>query len=544
MIYELKITLSDVGVSVWRVVQIQKGSDFHDLHDLIQVAFEWENSHLYEYRVDVSNGKKIEHVEITDQEIDIDTTFMPVEIETHKLHETTLSHWFKKPKDKITYTYDFGDNWEHEIELIQEIEADKNVEYPRCIKAKNYAPPEDSRFEIIQGEIDLIAGTKVNKIIPDEVNDNIYFDIIMNDDDEELDEFIRDEFGDMRTFQPVSHNEEYSEVWESSFKKAKDFLQAKPWETLTEHDIFAIVDPSSGRYLFCRVVGHGEVQYGLEIYLDIDGFFGLLSLLAGEELTIDGLQKEHLLLLTFEDRDKLSKMDYNLIKAHSTTFRGKKSWPEFISFEPGYFPWTMKEEEALLTQFVMSEILTIQKEVENGLVIPSVLEEQMILIREMDEENTFENRFSDVEALLQEDVEEELVLSEIEVKRFTKLIKRSPVEIEFAITPIEIPIQTKDNERPFYATLTVAIDVEDGSVIYQDTSDQPQNLYIMQQSFLTAMVQVGGIPSVIYTDSNTARAILPFLDVKDFDIEIEEELEGVPMLVEGLTEYLKGELEE
>ena len=44
---------------------------------------------------------------------------------------------------KIIYTYDFGDNWKHEIILNRYIEGKKGVKYPICANAKGICPPEE-----------------------------------------------------------------------------------------------------------------------------------------------------------------------------------------------------------------------------------------------------------------------------------------------------------------------------------------------------------------------------------------------------------------
>jgi dihydropteroate synthase len=41
------------------------------------------------------------------------------------------------------YTYDFGDNWEHKIQLEKILPREKNINYPICIKGKRACPPED-----------------------------------------------------------------------------------------------------------------------------------------------------------------------------------------------------------------------------------------------------------------------------------------------------------------------------------------------------------------------------------------------------------------
>ena len=43
---------------------------------------------------------------------------------------------------RIIYTYDMGDNWKHEIELMRVIE-DYDEESPYLLEAKGQAPPED-----------------------------------------------------------------------------------------------------------------------------------------------------------------------------------------------------------------------------------------------------------------------------------------------------------------------------------------------------------------------------------------------------------------
>src|SRR5699024_9894798 len=83
--------------------------------------------------------------------------------------EEVLSNWFLKEKDRVIYTYDFGDDWEHEIVLEKILNKDTNTSYPVCIKAKNDTPPEDSRYEIMTGEIDLVEPDW--KEIVEDVND-------------------------------------------------------------------------------------------------------------------------------------------------------------------------------------------------------------------------------------------------------------------------------------------------------------------------------------------------------------------------------------
>jgi len=45
--------------------------------------------------------------------------------------------------DRLLYTYDFGDDWEHEIVVEELLDADPEARYPVLVAAKGACPPED-----------------------------------------------------------------------------------------------------------------------------------------------------------------------------------------------------------------------------------------------------------------------------------------------------------------------------------------------------------------------------------------------------------------
>jgi len=58
--------------------------------------------------------------------------------------KTTLAQALDKAADAgLTYLYDFGDDWEHEIAAAPPTAADPDQTYPRLIEIKGTCPPED-----------------------------------------------------------------------------------------------------------------------------------------------------------------------------------------------------------------------------------------------------------------------------------------------------------------------------------------------------------------------------------------------------------------
>ena len=54
-----------------------------------------------------------------------------------------IADYFSMENRTADYVYDFGDNWEHKIQLEKILPREKDIKYPICIKGKRACPPED-----------------------------------------------------------------------------------------------------------------------------------------------------------------------------------------------------------------------------------------------------------------------------------------------------------------------------------------------------------------------------------------------------------------
>lgn len=55
----------------------------------------------------------------------------------------TLASLITETKEKILYTYDFGDGWEHVIKVEKFVSPEESVKYPVYIDGKLCCPPEN-----------------------------------------------------------------------------------------------------------------------------------------------------------------------------------------------------------------------------------------------------------------------------------------------------------------------------------------------------------------------------------------------------------------
>ncbi|MBM2816293.1 MAG: Plasmid pRiA4b ORF-3-like protein [Ignavibacteria bacterium] len=139
-ILKLKILLLGSQPKIWRSILVMPDITFRQLHLYIQVAMGWKNYHMWGFeskKFDITPkidndpfddlfGSGVSDKQLLDPDIEL------------------ISKVFNSKGDNITYTYDYGDDWEHEIELDKFIDIDDSIVYPVCTDGENACPPEDS----------------------------------------------------------------------------------------------------------------------------------------------------------------------------------------------------------------------------------------------------------------------------------------------------------------------------------------------------------------------------------------------------------------
>lgn len=157
-VYELKITLCGSKPSIWRTVAVSSDMRLNDLHDVIQIVMGWTNSHLHQFIVSNDQPKpKITHGEIDFmrksgqwdklmERIPRDRCWSDPRMEIEYAEDerkVKLSEVESAVKSKFIYEYDFGDSWEHLIEVVEIGPPAEGVKYPVCLAGKLACPPDD-----------------------------------------------------------------------------------------------------------------------------------------------------------------------------------------------------------------------------------------------------------------------------------------------------------------------------------------------------------------------------------------------------------------
>ncbi|MDX6526907.1 MAG: hypothetical protein QOI43_2418 [Gaiellales bacterium] len=127
-IYQLKATIIGTKPPVWRRLLVAETTSLFELHEVLQAAFGWWNSHLYEFEIGgVRYGT------------DDGEGFGP----PPKSERRTRLGAVTEAGTTFTYLYDFGDNWQHSVVVEKIIAAAPGATYPACIAGRRACPPED-----------------------------------------------------------------------------------------------------------------------------------------------------------------------------------------------------------------------------------------------------------------------------------------------------------------------------------------------------------------------------------------------------------------
>lgn len=120
-ILQIKVSLRGAKPPIWRRLELPADTSLARLHAIIQVAFGWDDRHLHVFETPYGSFGT------ADRELG---------------HRAEAPVTLEQIGDRFQYTYDFGDDWTHDIVVEKALDREP-VAYPRCTGGRRAAPPDD-----------------------------------------------------------------------------------------------------------------------------------------------------------------------------------------------------------------------------------------------------------------------------------------------------------------------------------------------------------------------------------------------------------------
>jgi hypothetical protein len=138
---QLKVSLARWRPPIWRTVLMLATASLGELHRVVQILYDWDGDHMHAFRV----GRAV-----------YGDPMFPLEEAGDEGAMRVLAA-LNAGGGKITYDYDFGAGWVHEIVLQRKTRREPGASYPRCVKYSGDSPVEYPGDDDEPEPFDLVA---------------------------------------------------------------------------------------------------------------------------------------------------------------------------------------------------------------------------------------------------------------------------------------------------------------------------------------------------------------------------------------------------
>ena len=123
-VFDLRVTLRHIKPEIWRSLRVPVHVSLGTLHDALQAAFGWRNSHLHDFQI---GDIRFSFADVEDDRICVDERAAPLGA-------------VARVGTKFVYRYDYGDDWEHDIVVEGMTDGGEIIS---CTDGARACPPED-----------------------------------------------------------------------------------------------------------------------------------------------------------------------------------------------------------------------------------------------------------------------------------------------------------------------------------------------------------------------------------------------------------------
>jgi hypothetical protein len=127
-LYQLRVVLCGVSPLVWRRLLIASETSVAELHEILQLVFDWSGEHMHRFRI---HGK------------DYGSSRLGGLVFAEDARQVPLSRFQLHCGERFRYEYDFTAYWLLDIRLEKRLPSYPGRPLPLCTAGRRATPPED-----------------------------------------------------------------------------------------------------------------------------------------------------------------------------------------------------------------------------------------------------------------------------------------------------------------------------------------------------------------------------------------------------------------
>lgn len=268
------------------------------------------------------------------------------------------------------------------------------------------------------------------------------------------------------------------EEWRCLFRAAEAFKAAMPWNWMFEELLFAVQNPETGEMGFCSITGEIREHHALITYLGEVGLGCYLTALRGMKYASAFLgEREHGMMLletpqlqaSFESRQTLTALDWQIVQEAKVRIRERKLWPFFRNFTPARLPWYINGPQArFLTLLLEQALIVTQAQQQGEISIPPLLEADTLpttlpLLSRVIEDGEWVFK-QQVFVPQYPAVASESQISDQDLAALRHKLPLKNVEVQVHLAMMPVPIE-EGSPPPYFPYTLLVVDAQEGAVL-------------------------------------------------------------------------------
>lgn len=299
-----------------------------------------------------------------------------------------------------------------------------------------------------------------------------------------------------------------TEQWQRLYEVASRLKSMELWRILWDTDIVTLQLPNREDLVFCSVMGRSGACYGIGVYPGSDSFSRLQRLMSSDGKNPAGMDtfEQKCLMCYYGDREELDSRDRAVMKELGLKFRGRNQWIYFRAMEPGYTPWFLDAEQAVLLADALENLFMACTYLLRGDIQVDFEGGETLLRFYSKERKEWLNTAVEMPPIPSQQpslrLQDELLVARL------KKQKKLAVQLELDSFYIPTPVQERKDEVPYLPRVTVLADRKQGLLLDQHIT-QPDELFEgILISMLVTFIVKHGRPAAIYVRDDRLACLL------------------------------------
>ena len=126
---------ASLTAKIYREFEIPGADSLYDLAEAIVNAFGFDFDHAFGFY-----SKLTGHIYDSPLKYELFADIGNADSEARSVKKTKIVDVFPEPGAKMTFLFDYGDDWQFKVEMLGEGQKDLSVKYPKLLKSAGKAP--------------------------------------------------------------------------------------------------------------------------------------------------------------------------------------------------------------------------------------------------------------------------------------------------------------------------------------------------------------------------------------------------------------------